>query len=261
MNNGQSPTKEIWERVKFILALAPAAMIFGTITAVLIEMFDWDFNINFWLLLAIWVFLLWFFVKDGVGGEKDWDRVKMLWICIGYGFMGTAISLVILGVLLQWTLNIDIQEFDRSIYLSFIVWIGWMIGVHFYFKNQEKTQIQEHVESQQRMTKNKDNKSDPWELPSTLEDFQAEVEHQHPLTENSSISKKNQAERPILYPKEIQKLLKMRKVFAKKSELEKAQHKHLWSPAIIPPSAHTYNHRKTEVCYQCGQIGEKYDTK
>ena len=141
MNDKLSSTKQIWERIKIILAIAPAAMIFGTITSVLIEMFDWDFNINFWLLLVIWGFLLWLFVKDGVEGEEDWDRMGMLWIRILYGFMGTAISLVILGVLLQWTLNIDIQEFDRAIYLSTIVWIGWMIGVHIWFREQERSRI------------------------------------------------------------------------------------------------------------------------
>lgn len=64
---------------------------------------------------------------------------------------------------------------------------------------------------------------------------------------------------PILYPKEIQELLKMRRIFEQKSKAEKALHKHSWSSAIIPPSPATRNNRETEVCFKCGQIGKKYD--
>lgn len=60
---------------------------------------------------------------------------------------------------------------------------------------------------------------------------------------------------PILYPQEIQKLLKIQNIFEQKNKLEKSQHKHLWSQAIIPPSPATRNNRETEVCFQCGQIG------
>ena len=66
-------------------------------------------------------------------------------------------------------------------------------------------------------------------------------------------------ELPILYPKEIQRLLKMRRIFEQKSETEKTLHKHSWSSAIIPPSPATHNNRETEVCFKCGQIGKKYD--
>lgn len=63
----------------------------------------------------------------------------------------------------------------------------------------------------------------------------------------------------ILSPKEIQRLLKMRKIFEQKSELEKARHKHSWSPAIIPPSVATRNSQKTEVCFECGKIGKQFE--
>mgnify|MGYP001580801400 CR=1 FL=1 len=64
---------------------------------------------------------------------------------------------------------------------------------------------------------------------------------------------------PVLYPKEIQKLLKRRRIFEKKSEAERALHKHSWSPAIIPPSPATRNNRETEVCFECGQIGKRFE--
>lgn len=60
---------------------------------------------------------------------------------------------------------------------------------------------------------------------------------------------------PVLYPKEMRRLLKMRKTFEQQSEPERALHKHSWSPATIPPSPATRNNRETKVCFQCGQIG------
>ena len=136
MSNEQSPAKRIWEKIKLLLALAPAGLLFAMFTYSLIEMFDWDVNINIWLFSAVWMFLLLGFVKGGVDGEKDWERVGILWLCVFYGFIGTVISFFLLGILLQWTLNIDIQEFDRFYYLMNIVWIGWIIGVYFAIKHK-----------------------------------------------------------------------------------------------------------------------------
>lgn len=59
----------------------------------------------------------------------------------------------------------------------------------------------------------------------------------------------------VLHPEKIRGLLETRRVFAQKSEAEKAEHQHSWRAAIIPPSPATRNNRKTEVCFQCGQIG------
>lgn len=59
----------------------------------------------------------------------------------------------------------------------------------------------------------------------------------------------------ILYPKEIQRLLKMHKTFEQDSDTNRAQHKHSWNPAIMPVSVATRNSRKTEVCFKCGQVG------
>ena len=64
---------------------------------------------------------------------------------------------------------------------------------------------------------------------------------------------------PILYPAEMQRLAKIRKIFENKSEARKAQHKHSWSPAIIPPSPATRNNREIDVCFKCGQIGKNND--
>lgn len=136
MSNEQSPAKRIWEKIKLLFVLVPVGLLFTMFIYSLIEMFDWDVNINIWLFSAVWMFFLLGFVKGGVDGEKDWERVGILWLCVFYGFIGTVISFFLLGILLQWTLNIDIQEFDRFYYLMNIVWIGWIIGVYFAIKHK-----------------------------------------------------------------------------------------------------------------------------
>lgn len=142
MNNEQLPSQRILEIIKLLLALAPAGFLFAMFIYFLIEMFDWNANINFYFLSVVWTFLLFGFVNNRVEGVEDWnrwDRVTILWMCIFYGFLFTALSIFFLGILLQLTLNIDIQEFDRSIYLTVIVWTGWIIGIYFFhFKNQLK---------------------------------------------------------------------------------------------------------------------------
>lgn len=64
---------------------------------------------------------------------------------------------------------------------------------------------------------------------------------------------------PILYPKELMRLVNMRKTFEQEGEAIRARHEHLWSSAVISPSVATRNHRKTEVCFQCGQVGKFWD--
>lgn len=59
-----------------------------------------------------------------------------------FGFLGTIISLGVLGMLLQWILEIDISEFDTMYRLVFLTWGGWIIGLHVWFQEQEKRKSQ-----------------------------------------------------------------------------------------------------------------------
>ena len=149
MSNKQS-TKKIWEWTKLLLALVPVAVLFAAFTIVLVERFNLDVSINFWLLLAIWTFFLWLFVQPAVERGGVWDKVGYIWMYIWYGFWGTGLSLFFLSLLLQLTLEIDILEFDRLIYLTTIVWIGWIIGLYFYFKIEGEKQIQEQLDKLRR---------------------------------------------------------------------------------------------------------------
>lgn len=60
----------------------------------------------------------------------------------------------------------------------------------------------------------------------------------------------------VLYPEKMQTLTKKRLEFSQKSDSEKLEHKHSWTPAVIPISAATRNQQKTEICFICGQIGK-----
>lgn len=66
------------------------------------------------------------------------------------GFLYGLFSLVFLAMLLQWTLGIDITELDKTYRLIFLVWAGWVIGLHSYFKSQEEKEIQEQLDKLRR---------------------------------------------------------------------------------------------------------------
>lgn len=80
-------------------------------------------------------------IREGVG--------YLLGIIL-FGFLYGFGSLVLLGMLLQWTLGIDITEFDKTYRLILIVWAGWVIGLHLYYKKQEEELIQEMLDELRR---------------------------------------------------------------------------------------------------------------
>ena len=75
-------------------------------------------------------------------------NIKYLLGLIGMGFLYGLFSLVFLAMLLQWTLEIDITEFDKIYRLLFLVWAGWVIALHVWLRGEEKIQ---------RSPKNNDN--------------------------------------------------------------------------------------------------------
>lgn len=138
------------ELLKTLLSIAPAALLFSGFTATAAALFDWDVSINIWILGALWMIPLWFFVEQTEEGETVSDRVGTLWMCIGGGFVGTLLSLVVLGILLQQTLGLDITEHRNAIYLYIAVWVGWIIGMYFYVKHSEEKRIQQGLEMLRR---------------------------------------------------------------------------------------------------------------
>jgi len=59
-----------------------------------------------------------------------------------FGFLGTIGSLVVLGMLLQWILEIDITEMRYTYRLIMLTWGGWVIGLYVWFQEQEKRKSQ-----------------------------------------------------------------------------------------------------------------------
>jgi hypothetical protein len=74
------------------------------------------------------------------------DKRGKLLLSIFYGFMGMVVSLFILTALLEWTLSINIQEFDGFGLLGLIIWGFWIAGGYLYFTRQEELHIQNEVE-------------------------------------------------------------------------------------------------------------------
>ncbi|MFA6077977.1 MAG: hypothetical protein WC724_03070 [Candidatus Paceibacterota bacterium] len=65
------------------------------------------------------------------------EKLKYLLFLAGVGFLYGIASLAFLAMFLQWTLEVDITKFDKIYRLLFLVWSGWVIGLHFYFKKEK----------------------------------------------------------------------------------------------------------------------------
>lgn len=146
----KTSAQKVVEITKSLFALAPAAVLFAVFTYVAIEMFEWDVDINSWLLMAMWMIPLWLFVENREEGKKRWDRVIVLWTCIGGGLFGASLSLMALSLLLQQTLGINILEYRNSFNLIAAVWVGWILGSYFYLQYQEERRMQEQIEKLRR---------------------------------------------------------------------------------------------------------------
>ena len=62
--------------------------------------------------------------------KKVLENVKYFLKLIFLGLLFGIFSLAFLAFLLQWTLGIDITKFDKIYRLEFVIWIGWVIGLH-----------------------------------------------------------------------------------------------------------------------------------
>ncbi|GEM_PF-2984251 len=76
--------------------------------------------------------------------KEIWENLKYILGLICMGFLYGISSLVFLAMFLQWILEIDITELDKS-YLLLIAWAGGIIGTYLYSKNQEEKRIQEQL--------------------------------------------------------------------------------------------------------------------
>lgn len=78
-------------------------------------------------------------IKDG------WEKTKSFFALVFMAFIYAMGSLVLLGMFLEWILEIDISELRYTYRLIFIAWGGWIIGLHLYYKHQDNEKLQEQL--------------------------------------------------------------------------------------------------------------------
>ena len=78
-------------------------------------------------------------MKNEQSSTKEiWEKVKYLFGVVFFGFLYGIGFLAFFGMLLQWTLGIDISESDNIYRLLFIFWGVCTLGWHLRLKDQEK---------------------------------------------------------------------------------------------------------------------------
>jgi hypothetical protein len=74
------------------------------------------------------------------------ENISYLLGIVFFGFIYSIGILTLLSMVLNWTLGIDITEFDKSYRLILLVWGLCVVGQHFYFKHDEERKIEAQLE-------------------------------------------------------------------------------------------------------------------
>jgi len=74
------------------------------------------------------------------------ENISYLLGIVFFGFIYSIGILALLGMVLNWTLGINITEFDTSYRLIFLVWGLCVVGQHLYFKHDEERKIEAQLE-------------------------------------------------------------------------------------------------------------------
>ncbi len=151
MNNKESSEK-IGQYIKYIVGILFLACVGTIVSIVLLEILGYKegeiFGFNLlYILLGIWLVILHGYLLDTEQleypqyKETVWEarsrRAGELCGDVFIGFLYGLFSLIFLGVLLKWILEIDINEFDKSYRLLPLASAVWIIGLHFYWKHKE----------------------------------------------------------------------------------------------------------------------------
>ncbi len=136
---------------KYVIGILFLAFVSSLISLALLDTLGYE-DISIYVLWGIWVVILSLYCwnaepeKYPQYTETPWEAraryVGELCIYTFFGFLGTIGSLAVLGMLLQWILEIDISEMGNTYRLIFLAWGGWIIGLHIWFKEQEKRKSQ-----------------------------------------------------------------------------------------------------------------------
>ena len=139
MNGESNNSKEL---IVWLLGISFLGFVYSFISAAAWEMFveRQQDTPSIYILAGVWVVLLFLYFKNQ---EDGLQKMKDLCGLTGLGFLYAIGSLAVLGMLLQWILEIDITEMRYAYRLGFLTWGGWVIGMHFYFKAQDEKETQE----------------------------------------------------------------------------------------------------------------------
>jgi len=158
MNKEESKKKEVVVILKYLVGILFLAFVGSLISLILLEitgvdMDDWQllgFS-SLYILWGIWLVILHLFLLNTEPIEYPqhkltiWEsrlsKVSELCGLVFWGFIQGLGVLVLIGMFLQWVLEINITEFCYSYRLVFIAWGVGIIGSHFYFKNQEEKKL------------------------------------------------------------------------------------------------------------------------
>lgn len=129
----KSATSE--EFIPWILGIPFLGFVYAIISAAAWEMFVESYQDvpSIYVLAGAWAVILTVYFKSQEGGLE-----KLKELC-GFTFMAFLYamgSLVMLGMLLMWVLEINIGEMDYTYRLVMLVWAGWIIGLRLYYKNK-----------------------------------------------------------------------------------------------------------------------------
>ena len=74
------------------------------------------------------------------------ENISYLLGIVFFGFIYSLGILALLGMVLNWTLGINITEFDTSYRLIFLAWGLCAVGQHLYFRDNEEKKIEAQLE-------------------------------------------------------------------------------------------------------------------
>jgi hypothetical protein len=74
------------------------------------------------------------------------ESISYLLGVVFFGFIYAIGILFVLGIVLEWTLEIDITKYDTNYRLILLLWGLCAVGQHIYYKREEERKIEEQLE-------------------------------------------------------------------------------------------------------------------
>lgn len=149
MDNKELTQKKLGEYVKYTVGILFLAFVGNLISLALLDTLNIELDFNpfyiIWGILAIILYLYLLNTKPieyPQHTETSWGaRSRYVGELCSFTFMAflyTIGSLAVLGMLLNWILEIDISEIGNTYRLIFLAWGGWIVGLRLYYKDERR---------------------------------------------------------------------------------------------------------------------------